>query len=71
MEVYKYKITTKFSTQTLTFCEPVLTGGLSVQLRCVALREAQQRPHEVRQLLCTQAASALCVKQLRTETEDK
>lgn len=55
-------------TLTLTFSKPALIGGLSVKLSSAVLRKTQQRPHEVRQLLCTQTASALFVKHLEKQT---
>lgn len=49
---------------TLTLSELALIGGLTVKLSSVVLRDTQQRPHEVRQILCTQTATALFAKQL-------
>lgn len=57
--------------ETLTFSYLALTGDLSVKLCSVALRNTQQCPHEVRQLLCTQAAFALFVKQLENRRRTK
>lgn len=51
----------------LTFSKLALVGSHSIQLSSVVLRDTQQRPHELRQLLCTQAAPALFVKQLQSK----
>lgn len=48
----------------LTFSEATVIWGRGVELRNVVLRNTQQRPHEVGEILCTQAASALFVKKL-------
>lgn len=53
----------------LTFSKHTLTRGLGVKCSSVVLRDAQQRPHEVRELLCTQTASALLVKQLKDHNQ--
>lgn len=53
----------------LTFSEAAVIGGLGVKLRNVVLRNAQQRPHEVREIPCTQTASALFVKELMEQKQ--
>lgn len=54
----------------LTFSNQTLTAGLSVQRSSVVLRNTKQSPHEVGELLCTQTASVLFVKQLKDQSEN-
>lgn len=53
----------------LTFGQSALGGGRGVQLRRVALGDAQQGPHQLGELPCAQAPPALGVEDLE-ERED-